>query len=103
MRGVVVRHLLLPGRLEASELAVRLLHERFGDAVLLSIMNQYTPVIDPAGPVAARFPELTQPTSPDDYEALLDYADSLGADGYYWQDGPAAAESFIPAFDNTGV
>ena len=43
--GVVVRHLMLPGALEDSKRVVRLVHERFGDAVLLSLMNQYTPVL----------------------------------------------------------
>ena len=43
--GVVVRHLMLPGALENSKAVVRLLHERFGSDVRLSLMNQYTPVI----------------------------------------------------------
>ena len=34
---------------------------------------------------------------------LLDYADSLGIEDYFWQQGGAAKESFIPAFDLTGV
>ena len=36
-------------------------------------------------------------------KALLDYADSLGLADYYWQEGPAAQESFIPAWDLEGV
>ena len=38
-----------------------------------------------------------------DYEALLDYADELGIEEYYWQEGGADSESFIPPFDQTGV
>ena len=38
-----------------------------------------------------------------EYEELLDYADSLGIDDYFWQQGGAAQDSFIPAFDLTGV
>ena len=98
VRGVVVRHLLLPGCLEESKRAVRLLHERFGGDVLLSIMNQYTPAyrID-------RFPELNATVPPQEYEALLDYADALGVEDYFWQEGGADSESFIPPFDRTGV
>ena len=83
--------------------AVRLIHERYGDAARVSIMNQYTPVIDPQGAVAQRFPELLDTVGAEDYETLLDYADELGIQDYFWQDGPANTESFIPAFDLTGV
>ena len=103
LRGVIVRHLLLPGHPEDSMTVVRLLWERFGTSITLSLMNQYTPVIAPDSPVARRHPELLARVADGDYERLLDYADGLGISEYYWQDGPAAAESFIPAFDYTGV
>ena len=38
-----------------------------------------------------------------DYEALLDFADELGIEEYFWQEGEAALESFVPAFDGSGV
>ena len=109
--GVIVRHLLLPGQLADSMAAVSLLHERYGDSVVLSLMNQYTPVLAQRaqdGDVRAQAqleqcPELGSAASGEDYERLLDYADSLGIEDYFWQDGPAAQESFIPAFDLTGV
>lgn len=109
--GVIVRHLLLPGALEDSEAVVSLLHERYGSAVLVSLMNQYTPVLADraaSGDASAqaqmsRFPELAQRVSDEDYERLLDFADGLGMEDYFWQDGEAAQESFIPAFDLTGV
>ena len=101
--GVIVRHLLLPGHLEESAEAIALIHGRYGDAVRLSIMNQYTPIIAPDSAAAQRFPELLQRVPDGEYEALLAFADELGVQDYYWQDGPAALESFIPAFDLTGV
>ena len=109
--GVVVRHLMLPGALEDSKRVVRLVHERFGDAVLLSLMNQYTPVLADAakaGDARAaatldRCPELAERVSDDEYELLLDYADELGVEDYFWQQGGAAEDSFIPAFDLSGV
>lgn len=109
--GVIVRHLLLPGCLEDSKAVVRLVHERYGDAVRLSLMSQYTPVLataaasgdDGARRILDRCPELGRTVPSEDYETLLDYADELGVEDYYWQDGPAAAESFIPAFDLTGL
>ena len=98
LRGVVVRHLLLPGRLEESKEVVRLLHERYGERILLSLMNQYTPIRH-----FERYPELNETVPASDYEALLDYADELGIEEYYWQEGGADSESFIPPFDQTGV
>ena len=103
LRGVIVRHLILPGHLDDSMAVVRLLWERYGDAVTLSLMNQYTPVISPDAPAAKRHPDLLSRVPDEDYERLLDFADGLGITEYYWQDGPAAEESFIPAFDYTGV
>lgn len=100
-KGVIVRHLMLPGALGQSKRAVKLLHERFGDAVLYSIMNQYTPVMPSSA--LGRFPELARRVPDDEYEELLDFADSLGIEDYFWQQGPAAEESFIPAWDCTGV
>ena len=109
--GVVVRHLMLPGALEDSKLVVRTVWERFGTSVMLSLMNQYTPVIADAaasGNAAAarvleRCPELAARVTDEEYEELLDFADSLGIDQYFWQEGGAAEESFIPAFDLEGV
>lgn len=54
-KGMIIRHLLLPGCLEDSKAAIRYLYETFGDSVYLSIMNQYTPL-----PHAAGFPELNR-------------------------------------------
>ena len=98
-----MRHLLLPGHVEESAEAIALVHERYGDAVRMSIMNQYTPVISPDSASAQRFPGLLERVPDEDYEALLAFADEIGVQDYYWQDGPAALESFIPAFDLTGV
>lgn len=101
MRGVIVRHLLLPGAVESSKEALQILFDRFGDSVLYSIMNQYTPVMPDS--LCASFPELTSTVSNQEYEEVLDFADSLGMQDYFWQDGPAALESFIPAWDGEGV
>ncbi len=101
VRGTVVRHLLLPGGLEESKEALTLLFERFGNELLYSLMNQYTPVMPDAE--LRGFPELAQRPSEGEYEDLLDHADGLGMEDYFWQDGPAASESFIPVWDGRGV
>lgn len=102
-RGVLVRHLLLPGQLADSMRAVTLLYDRFGDDILLSLMSQYTPPEHSDSDFAARYPELTRRVNPRHYEALLDYAAGLGITRCYVQDSAAADSAFIPAFDLTGV
>lgn len=110
-RGVVVRHLMLPDALEDSKRVVRMLHERYGTSIRLSIMNQYTPVLADAaaagdawaGHVLERCPELARRVPDEEYERLLDFADEIGVEDYFWQEGGAAEESFIPPFDLTGV
>lgn len=93
-RGIIVRHLLLPGHLDNSKAALKLLYENFGNEIKYSIMNQFTPVCSVAG-----HPELDKPASDADYEELLNYADNLGIEDYYWQQGGAVSESFIPEFE----
>lgn len=107
VRGVVVRHLLLPGGLEDSKRVVRMLVGRYGDTVKLSLMSQYTPVLATAAAqgdawarrILDRCPELGNLVPPEEYEELLDYADSIGAGDYFWQEGEPAKESFIPVWD----
>ena len=74
-------------------------------------MNQYTPVLASraedgdarAQRVLARYPRLGETVPNEEYERLLDYADSIGMEDYFWQEGPAAKESFIPVWDGSGV
>ena len=102
-RGVIVRHLLLPGHLEDSMMAIQILQDRYGDAIQLSLMNQYTPVMAADSPEAQKYPNLLEHASNDDYEALLEFADDIGVKDYFWQEGQADVESFIPEFDLRGV
>lgn len=96
---VIVRILLLPEHLEETKESVRYLWEAYGERIVFSMMSQYTPV--------GKFPdhpELERTVAPEEFEELLDFTDSLGCEDYFWQDGEAASESFIPDFDAlTGV
>lgn len=99
-KGVIVRHLVLPGYVDDSLAALKVLHERFGSRMLMSIMNQFTIVDDAFDPAAYG---LERTVSDEEYERVLDLADELGVEDYFWQEGGAASESFVPAFDGTGV
>ena len=97
--GVIVRHLLLPSHVNASKEALRQLYATFGNHIYISILNQYTP----RPGIGAFFPELARHVTKREYERLIDYALSLGIEQAFIQEGAAASESFIPAFDGEGV
>ena len=81
--GVVVRHLLLPGFLDNSKEVLKLLFNEFENNVKYSLMSQYTPVIGKESPIAKKYPNLTGKTRAEEYEELLNFADSLGIEDYY--------------------
>lgn len=98
-RGVIIRHLVLPGMVHNSRETVRYIYETYGDSVWLSLMNQYTPF----GAAAAHFPELGRKVTRREYDAVVDYALDLGVENAYIQEGATQKESFIPSFNGEGV
>lgn len=97
-KGMIVRHLLLPGCGKDSKEVIKYLYETFGDSVFISIMNQYTPLS-----AVENFPELNRRITEEEYEEIVDYAIELGIENGFVQEGETAEESFIPAFDGEGV
>lgn len=97
-RGVIVRHLLLPGCTEDSKRVLDYLLDTYGDRIFISIMNQYTPL-----PHVAAYPELNRRVTDREYNAVIDYALERGLENGFIQEGETAEESFIPEFDNFGV
>lgn len=97
-KGVIVRHLVLPGYLEDSKNIIKYLYQTYGDSVYISIMNQYTPM-----PAVAEDPKLNRKITEQEYEELVDYAISLGIENGFIQEGDTASESFIPEFNEEGV
>ena len=97
-KGVIVRHLILPGHTKDSMAVLKYLHERYGDSIYISIMNQYTPL-----PQVEAYPELARRVTKREYEKVLDYALELGISNGFFQEGETARESFIPLFDYEGL
>lgn len=97
-RGIIVRHLVLPGHADDSRRVLDLIWDTAGD-VPISVMNQYTP----NDAMLAAGGELSRSVTDGEYELVLDHADDLGFTTMYWQEGGAVDESFTPAFDTTGV
>jgi putative pyruvate formate lyase activating enzyme len=97
-RGMIVRHLLLPGQTADTKRVLRYLHNTYKNDIYVSIMNQYTPLSHVAG-----HPELNRTVSAEEYEKILVFAEKIGIENGFFQEGETAAESFIPAFDYEGL
>jgi len=100
-RGVIVRHMVIPTHTADSKKIIEYLYRTYGDDIFISIMSQYTPVID--AETAKEYPELVRKLTEREYDAVVDYAIELGVENAFIQEGDVAEESFIPAFDGTGV
>jgi putative pyruvate formate lyase activating enzyme len=89
-KGVIIRHLILPGQVENSLKVLDMIGQRFGKTVLVSLMRQYTPVNGLPAP-------LDRPVSEDEYQSVLSWMFLNDLDGFT-QEAESAAESFIPEF-----
>lgn len=97
-RGLLIRHLLLPGGLQDAKAVMDWVAENFplGD-VLFSLMGQYLPLGR-----AKEFPEIDRALRPSELKSAAAYMEALGLPGFT-QDAASASETYIPAFDLTGV
>ena len=96
-RGVIIRHLVLPGALENTKKVLDWVAGTFRPGqVLLSLMSQYTPQPGAQGPLARR-------VTGGEYRAALEYMENLGITGGYRQERTSAREEYTPEFDLTGV
>ena len=97
-RGVLIRHLLLPGRLPEAKRVMDWVAETFPPGtVLFSLMSQYLPLGR-----ARDFPELDRRLRPSEARSARDYMAALGLEGFCQESGADDA-GFVPAFDLTGV
>ena len=97
-RGMIVRHLVLPGQTADSKAVIEYLYRTYGDRIYISIMNQYTPI--------SRFPEhpeLNRTLTEAEYDEAVDFAIALGVENGFIQEGETCMESFIPPFDCEGI
>ena len=98
-RGVLIRHLILPGAAENTLRVIDAVEDHFpAQNILFSLMAQYTPM-----PGLDRWPELTRPVSREEYERCRSYLDFSEIEKGYVQELESAGTEQIPAFDGTGV
>ncbi|MBR1483351.1 MAG: radical SAM protein [Ruminococcus sp.] len=92
-KGVLVRHLVLPSHTRQSIAALELLHRRFGDEIMVSLMCQYVPCGE-----AKHDAKLGRTVTRREYRKVTDALFSLGMDGFT-QDLSSATKDFIPDWD----
>ena len=93
-KGVIVRHLVLPGHTDDSMAVLEYLHQTYGDSIYISIMNQYTPMRK-----YEAYPELSRKLTTYEYGKVVKFAEKIGIRNGFLQSGETAKESFIPSFD----
>lgn len=92
-RGVLIRHLILPGQIENSLRVLDWIGETFQKGeVLVSLMRQYTP----CGP-AKSLPPLDRRITEEEYQAVLSWMYLNDLDGFT-QEAASADAAYIPAF-----
>ena len=95
VRGVMIRHLVLPGQLDNTFAVLDWIRETFRDGdVLVSLMGQYTPN-GVGGP--------DRPLTQEEYQRAADYMAALGLLEGYTQELASAESAYTPPFDGTGV
>ena len=80
-RGIIVRHMVLPGRLKNSKEALRLIKKEISTKVPISLMSQYTPTAK-----VRSHPVLGRRITRDEYDQILDYALHLGFENIFVQE-----------------
>ena len=91
VKGVVIRHLILPGHVENSLKVLDWIGESFAPGeVLVSLMRQYTPM-------PGLEPPMDRPVTEEEYQAVLSWMYLNGLEGFT-QEATAADTGFIPDF-----
>ncbi len=98
-RGIIVRHLVLPSHTADSCNVLDRIWEIAQNEVDVSVMNQYTPNAQ----CLKRSDDLNRTLHESEYDKVLRYARDIGFERIWWQESGTQSESFIPAFDYTGV
>lgn len=91
-RGIIVRHLVLPGLIASSKLVLEKLAEHLGTSIWISIMAQYQPVY-----MAVGHPVIGRRISQREYEEILGVAEQLGFENCFIQELDSG-ECYLPDF-----
>ena len=96
IKGLIVRVLVLPGHIDDSKKIIEYLYKTYKDEIIISIMNQYTPVYK------CKYDNLNRKLTKEEYDEVVEFASDLGVINAFIQEGDTAKDSFIPDF-NTNI
>ena len=91
-KGLIVRHLVLPGHVEESKKIIKYLYDTYKNNIYISIMNQFTPVNKTS------YNNLNRPLTEEEYDEVVNYAYDIGVRNAFIQEGETCKDSFIPIF-----
>ncbi|WHE06561.1 radical SAM protein [Thermoanaerobacterium thermosaccharolyticum] len=97
-RGIIIRHLILPGKLDETKKILKWIKDNLSNEVYVSLMGQYIPYYN-----ANKYQELNRRISNREYEEAIEYFFEIGLENGFVQDDESASESFIPDFDLEGI
>jgi len=98
LRGIAVRHLVIPGHVESSLQVLDFL-ESVDRRIHISLMSQYHPC---EGNFDLEYPELNRTLRAEEYQRVVDYAVSLGFKNLMIQEMESHT-SYLPDFDRDDV
>lgn len=98
-RGVLIRHLILPGEIDNSLGVIDWIADELPKhSVMVSLMSQYVPMGE-----AERLPPYDRRITRQEYDAVLSWMYFRGLTDGYQQGFEAASLDFVPEFDGTGL
>lgn len=96
-RGMIIRHLVLPGNTNSSIQALDYLAENFGDTYI-SVMAQYVPCTD-----LSDYKEINRKITEREYDKVVNHIIDIGLEKVFLQTLESATEDYIPNFDLSGI
>ena len=97
-KGVVVRHMVLPGLMTDSYKVLDWILNNLGAETIVSVMGQYTPYFN-----VKSYPEINRKLKPIEYKMVLNHFQKIGLKNGYLQSLDSASEEYIPPFNLEGV
>ena len=98
VRGVMIRHLVLPGMMENTLDVLSWIHDHLPGKVYVSLMAQYTPLFR-----AFEYPKIARTLTRREWERVLGHMEALGMVNGFVQEMSSADEGFVPMFGGFGV
>lgn len=93
-KGIVIRHLLLPGKVNEAINLCNYIYNNIGHNTYLSLLNQYIPMHK-----ANLFPEINRKVKPIEYKVVVNYLKTLDMPNVYLQDELSSSSQYIPDFN----